>query len=225
MEIKAYLEVVKQRWKLAIIPTILILILGIITYRSPQSNYSVEIKYLIGQAPLKADLQSEEMRYFNWVTSEYIVHGINDWANGTTFAQEISNEIATQGFEVDPETISNAIRGEVVRSRLTLYMSHGDKEEFEAIVASMLRILRDENIRYVPQLGGDPAKLILLDNPTIEEQPGAILSQVDILLRLIAAVGVGIGVMLVAEYLDPMVRTKNDLVGLNLPILGEIPKG
>ena len=55
--------------------------------------------FLVSQEPLDSTLEIEEERYNLWVTSEYVVWGLSDWANGTKFAQEVSEQMILDGYD------------------------------------------------------------------------------------------------------------------------------
>ncbi|MCB0000869.1 MAG: hypothetical protein KDE56_34130, partial [Anaerolineales bacterium] len=76
----------------------------------------------------------------------------------------------------------------------------------------------------LPQLGGETADLIQLDQPIVNPISPGLRSQLDLPLRVILAFGAGIALALLAEYLDPTIRERDEVVQMGLEILGEIPR-
>jgi capsular polysaccharide biosynthesis protein len=66
--------------------------------------------------------------------------------------------------------------------------------------------------------------LFLVDEPIVNQIPNGIRSQLDLPLRVALAVVAGLGLALLAEYLDPTVRERQEVEQMGFVILGEIPK-
>jgi len=58
----------------------------------------------------------------------------------------------------------------------------------------------------------------------VNQIPTGIRSQLDLPLRVGLALVAGIGLALLAEYLDPTVRDREEIERMGFSILGEIPK-
>ncbi len=65
-------------------------------------------------------------RYYNWLTSEYIVNGLTDWVKGGEFALAVSEQLAEQGYEIPAHEIQGGLAADNARSMLTLSLTHGD---------------------------------------------------------------------------------------------------
>jgi capsular polysaccharide biosynthesis protein len=76
----------------------------------------------------------------------------------------------------------------------------------------------------LPQLGGEKVEIVQLDQPHINQIPPSLRDQLDLPLRIVLALAVGVGLALLAEYLDPTVRERDELTLLGFEIMGEIPK-
>jgi capsular polysaccharide biosynthesis protein len=222
MELRRYWKMIRRRWPLLAIPTIIVLIVGLATYTAPPPLYNAGVRFLVAQAPSPATATTDEERYYNWLTSEYIVNGLADWVRGGTFAGAVSRELAQQGLEVPPGAIQ--VVPDNARSMLTLSLVHGNPDTLAAIMESAIRVLTEQNAAALPQLGGETAALVQLDLPVVNQLPGSLRSQLDLPLRVLLALGAGFGLALLAEYLDPTIRDREELEAVGLPILGEIPR-
>jgi hypothetical protein len=89
---------------------------------------------------------------------------------------------------------------------------------------SAIAVLTEQNAQALPQLGGETAVLVQLDEPVVNQIPGGIRSQLDLPLRVALALAAGVGLALLAEYLDPTIRERRELEQIGLLVLGEIPR-
>jgi capsular polysaccharide biosynthesis protein len=221
MELRHYWKIFKRRWLIALIPAVIVLIVGLVTYRPPPPAYNVGMRFIVGQAPAPGS-NTDEQRYYNWAASEYIVNGLADWVRGTEFATAVAAELASQGIDVPAGAIQGGLVPDNTRSMLTLSLTYGDPELLASMMTAVAKVLTEQNA--LPQLGGERADLIQLDQPIVNKISPGLRRQLDLPLRIILALAAGLGLALLAEYLDPTMRERDEVVSLGLEILGEIPK-
>ncbi|MCB8929086.1 MAG: hypothetical protein H6652_26060 [Ardenticatenaceae bacterium] len=223
MELRAFYAIFRRRWLLVLIPPLVVALFSAVTYQSPPApGYNVGVNFLVAQPPTpSADLADQE-RYYNWLSSEYIVNGLTDWAVSGSFKTAVSNQLAQEGLEVPPGSFS--VGAENVRSRLQISIQHGDAETLAQIVNAAITVLREQNADALPQLGGETAVLTLLDEPFVTPLPRSLSSLLDIPLRIAIGLAAGVGLALLVEYLDPTIRSREEAEAMGFAILGEIPK-
>jgi capsular polysaccharide biosynthesis protein len=223
LELRAYLEVLRRRWLLILLPALVVLIGGAVTFRPPESSWRVGMRYIVGQPPtISADV-SERERSFVWITSQYVVNSITDWANGTDFAHRVAEEARLMGVEVDQNSFYQNSEALTIRSRLTLLIDHDDEAELLILADAATRVLLRDNNVAIPQVGDVAAEIRPIDIPNaIELKPG-LSAWLTLPLRVIVALGAGIALAFLIEYLDPKVRTRRHVQALHLPVLGQIP--
>lgn len=222
MELRQYYRVLLRRWLLAVIPAAVVLVIGLATYQPPPQAYNVGVRFLVAQTPQTTAPTIQEERYYNWLASEYIVNGLTDWIQGRKFATAVSAELALRGLDVPAGAIQ--VVADNVRSMLLISISYGDADVLAAIMESAITVAREQNGDALPQLGGDRALIIPLDEVNVVPISAGLRSQLDLPLRIALALAAGLGLALLAEYLDPMVRGKENLEKIGLSVLGEIPK-
>ena len=110
MELRHYWIIFKRRWLLVVLPAVVVLAIGLVTYQSPPPVYNVGVRFLVAQTPSEGAAAADEQRYYNWLTSEYIVNGLTDWVKGGAFATAVSQELAAQGFDVPPGAVRRRLR-------------------------------------------------------------------------------------------------------------------
>jgi capsular polysaccharide biosynthesis protein len=66
--------------------------------------------------------------------------------------------------------------------------------------------------------------VVPLDQPVINQIPAGLRAALELPLRLILAIGAGVGLAFLVDYVDPTVRTRRELEAMGLEVLAEIPK-
>ncbi len=223
MELRRYWRILRRRWLLVLLPLVIVAAFSLITWQPPPpTGFNVGVNFLVAQEPAQIAPNVDEERYYNWLTSEYIVNGLTDWAISGKFKTAVSQNLAEQGLDVPPYTFN--VVADNVRSKLQLSISTGNAETLAQIMDAAIVVMTEENAKALPQLGGDTAVLVLLDEPIVTPLPQNFRSQLDIPLRIALALFAGIGLALLAEYLDPTLRDREETEQIGLTVLGEIPK-
>ncbi len=223
MELRRYWRILKRRWLLVLLPLLIVIVFSVVTWQPPPpAGFNVGVNFLVAQEPAQIAPNVDEERYYNWLTSEYIVNGLTDWAVSGKFKTAVSENLAGQGLDVPPYTFN--VVADNVRSKLQLSISAGDAAALARIMDAAIVVMTEENAEALPQLGGDTAVLVLLDEPIVTPLPQNFRSQLDIPLRIVLTLFVGIGLALLAEYLDPTLRDREETERVGLTVLGEIPR-
>jgi capsular polysaccharide biosynthesis protein len=224
MELRRYWHILRRRWLLVLIPAIIVLVAGLVTYRAPAPVYNAGVRFIVGQTPGENAGFMDEQRYYNWLTSEYIVNGLTDWVKGGEFAVAVSEQLTKQGYEIPAHAIQGGLVADNARSMLTISLTHGDPEALAVMMDGVIAVLVADNAQALPQLGGDTAVLTQLDQPVVNALPAGLRSQIELPVRILLAIFAGIGLALLVEYLDPTIRDRHEAEQLGLDILGEIPR-
>lgn len=224
MELRQLWNILRRRWALALIPAVIVLIAGVATWRPAPPAYNAGVRFLVSQPPGPAAADFDEQRYYNWLTSEYIVNGLTDWVRGGKFAEAVSTRLAAQGINVPPGAIQGGLAADNARSMLTLSLTGGDPALLAAMMDGAIVVLTEDNAAALPQLGGETAVLTQLDEPVVNPIGAGIRSQLDLPLRVALALFAGAGLALLAHYVDPTVRDRAEAERAGLPVLGEIPR-
>ncbi len=138
------------------------------------------------------------------------------------FKTAVSNQLAQAGLDVPSGSFS--VSADNVRSRLQISIQHGDAGTLAQVMDAAITVLSEQNGEALPQLGGETAVLVQLDDAVVTPLPRSLSSLLDIPLRLAIALAAGLGLALLVEYLDPTIRNRKEAEELGFAILGEIPK-
>jgi len=224
MELRQLWKIIRRRWVLALIPAVVVLALGVATWRPAPPAYNAGVRFVVGQPPGAAAAEFDEQRYYNWLTSEYIVNGLTDWVRGGKFSEMVSKRLATPGIDIPAGAIQGGLAVDNARSMLTISLTAGDATQLEQMLGGVIAVLTEDNAGALPQLGGENALLTQLDEPVVNPISAGIRSQLDLPLRVALALAAGLGLALLAHYIDPTVRDREEVARAGLAILAEIPK-
>lgn len=224
MELRQLWNILRRRWALALIPAVIVLVIGLATWRPAPPAYNAGVRFIVGQPPGAAAGEFDEQRYYNWLTSEYIVNGLTDWVRGGKFAEAVSKRLAAQGIDVPPGAIQGGLAADNARSMLTLSLTAADPVLLARMIDGAIAVLTEDNAAALPQLGGETAVLTQLDDPVVNPIGAGIRSQLDLPLRVALALVAGAGLALLAHYVDPAVRDRAEVEQAGLAVLGEIPR-
>ena len=214
-----------RRFRLFIILFLLVCLVGLVVFRPKPTLYRGEVRFIIGQNPLESTTELEQERFYNWTTSEYIVAGVSDWANGTQFADALSRNLQAQGYDLQPLDVIEFVDAGYARSRLIIAVQHEDERMVETIAFAASEVLLTQGDFDIPQVGNASAEIFPIDNQIeIQEADNSADFVTRAIMILAVAFLAGLFATIFSELLDPTIRTRAAAESLDLPILGEIPK-
>jgi capsular polysaccharide biosynthesis protein len=223
MELRHYWKIARRWWWLIALPSLAAGAYGLATYRAPAAVYAATLRFTAGQPASLTASPNYDPNYYRWLTSEYIVTALKDWARTGAFAEAVSAELAAQGVVIPAGAINAAIVTDNARSVLVVYLNWGDREQLPRLAEAVTHVLQEQNAAVFPQLGGQAAAVVPLDTPSVGPVPPSLRARLDLPLKTGLGIVAGVALALLAHYLDPFVREKEELEGMGLKILGEIP--
>jgi capsular polysaccharide biosynthesis protein len=224
MELRDYLVIARRWWWLIVLPALVAGLYGAATYHPPPPTYSAALRYTAGQPSSLASSPGYDPNYYRWLTSEYIVTALKTWVQSGSFAAAVSAELAAKGQSIPVGALRGALGSDSTRSILVVSFSSGDGSQVPAIFDAITTVLQRDNATVFPQLGGLAAVVQPLDSPDVVAVAPSLRARLDWPLKLVVGLILGLGLALVAHYLDPYVRDRRDLDQLGLPVAGEIPR-
>lgn len=229
MELKQLWAVIVRRWWLILLPALVTLVLALPSLRqlvSSSSGYSVAIRFTAGQVP-NADAAKtfEDQSYITWLGSEYAVNNLASWMKTQSFAREIADKLNTQDKTYDVGALQGAIQSDSARSIMTLYINTWpNADELKHIADAAIDVLQNKNQVYFPQLGLQRAQVTPLDTVNVTPVATALATRLQPLFRIIIGLVAGLALAFLVEYLDPTIRSRQEVEALKLPIIAEIPR-
>lgn len=223
MELRDYWNVLSRRWYLVVVPVLVVAVYAAATYVPPAPIYQVVMRFAAGSQP--GGLSVDYDRYYPWLTSEYIANGLADAARTGVFAEAVSARLRSDGRDVPPQAIQQAIVTDNAQSILVVYLNWPNAEQVVPVAEAIAAELTENGAAYYPQLEGVGPPIRQLDAPAPQRLPPGLRSQLmgpAVKIGLAAAVGVALA--LLWHYLDPTVRETAELTDMGIAVLAELPR-
>ncbi len=228
MELREHWEIVRRRWWLPLALALLVGALSAVQMRLWEARpplYSASMRLLVGVLPAaEADATAYDPRYYGWLTSEYLVDDFTEVVRSALFAQQVSERLAEQAITVPPGAIQGSAATGSLHRILTLGFTWPDAAQLEAIAAAAAAELSEDAADYFQQLGTAGAGVTLIDGPSVGAVGPGLREQLELPLRVLLALLVGLGLVYLLDYLDVSVRDEKSVAALGLPLLGSIPR-
>ena len=228
MELREYGTILRRWWW---IPVALALAVGALSalqlrpWQTPPPSYAASMRLLVGVLPAtNADTAAYDPRYYGWLTSEYLVDDFTEVVRSGLFAQQVSNRLADQSINVPPGMIQGSAATGKLHRIITLSLSGGDPTQLTAIADAAAAELSENASFYFKQLGTEGAGVTVIDGPSVGVVAPSLRSRLDLPLRILLALVVGLGIVALLAYLDTAIRNEADLEAAGLQPLGRIPR-
>jgi capsular polysaccharide biosynthesis protein len=230
MEVIQLLNVLRRRWLLIVIPTLVVAAIAVITAKPPGVSYSTGMRFTAGQRETPAaSPQGYDPNFYRWQTSEYIVAGLRDWVRSAAFATAVSEELAKRELEIPPAALLGHLAADSSQTLLAVYVQWPDRLQTQAIAEAAVTVLQERNGDAFPQLGGQAAEVVPLDTPVIlpviETQGPGLQTRLQVPFRIALGLVTGLVLAFVADYFDSTIRDRRELEAMGLVVIGEIPRG
>jgi capsular polysaccharide biosynthesis protein len=231
LELREYWIIIRRRWWLPVAITLAALLASTAVGLRGAAAFKTDMRIAISTIPTpdpNATLYYDPTYYSN-LDSEYLADDMSEFMTSRAFADEVIRELATGGkqSDVDPITIMNATRTKKTHRFIDVTITTATLEQGELIAGSISRILSDPAHlgQYLQALTAYNTKMTIVTVPVTHRAntPLGLISEIG--LRTVIGLLVGIGLAFVIDYVDPSVRTRQEVeTMLQVPVLGEIPR-
>ena len=230
MELIALWNLFRRRWWLAALPAGVALILTLPVLGDalhPPVTYQVQMR-LSAATPPDAALEGvstpyEDAVYVPLIASEYVVVNMAQWITSDRFAAEAQHELDTQAIALSGGSLNTAFAADSLRSILTLYVTWDNPDEIQAITQAAITVLQTRNQSYFAQFAAQPVEVIPLDDIEVGQVAPPVTTRLNPLIRIVLGLMAGVGLVVLAEYLDASLHTRDEVEALGLVVLAEIP--
>ena len=217
-------RVLLRRWWLILIPlviTIGVTLPDLLNRTGGAISYTTMLRYSAAQQvealpPRDGDLQDI------WLASEYTVNAMTAWVQTDSFKQEVAIKAAEQGVALNQPLLGVAADNQ--RSVGQLFLSYPNETDLAVIVQAAIDVLTTRNQFYFPQMGSAAARVTILDTPVISAAPPSLTNRYEPFIRIGLGLLAGVGLALLAHYLDPTLRRREDVEALGLPVIATLPR-
>jgi capsular polysaccharide biosynthesis protein len=188
-------------------------------------TYKVQVDLLIvPEIPEGTDLRQYPIEYYRMLLTEFRIDDITQIVKSRHFAQAVRAEMGTAGSTLDEQTITNAITARKKHRTLQLTVRGQDPNGTLRLAQAVQRVIEQKSGEYFAS-GSVAAMRVTTLNPAIEAKPPSLLERsLELGLRLIAALVVALGAVILLEYTNDTLRDATDVSrALELPVLAQIP--
>jgi capsular polysaccharide biosynthesis protein len=224
MELRQYWTII---WKRAWIPALLfgvVLIVSLALRRPPSPQYQAWARVLVDVPPLEAvQGMGFDPRLTAPQATEYLVDDFSLFVSSQAVAGAVSQRLADQGIQVPPGVIQSSTASEQVHRVVTIRVTWGDPDQAQAILTAAVDALRQEAPAYFGRLGLEEPQINLFDGPGVSPMPPSLTQRLDLPVRLLLALVAGVALSFLLDYLDDSVRGRQELEGMGIPVLAEVP--
>lgn len=227
MELLLIIRVLLRRWYLVLIPPLVasaLLLPGLLRQSATATGgYATTIRYTAAQV-LEA-IPARDGDYQDvWLASELTVNAFSEWISSMRFADEVSRVLMQQGEDIPATSLQGRFITDNARSVGVIYISWTDAQALRHIAEAAIEVLETRTAAYFPQLGGVPAQVRLLDVPVVTATPPPLTNRFGPLLQIGVALLAGVLLAFLADYLDPMVRRREQVELMDVPVIATIPR-
>jgi hypothetical protein len=104
-------------------------------------------------------------------------------------------------------------------------ISWGSPEELVEITGAVAKTMEENTLKYFPQSSQAGAVITMIDAVgPFETRASSLRQRLDLPVRLILALGAGVALTFLLDYLDDSVRGKAELEAMGIAVLAEVPK-
>lgn len=227
MELRAYWQILLRRWWVPVALVGLTLLFTLLSQKPWQphpSTYAVSLSFSVGVKPQTSSGEYDYDGYYTALASEYLIDDFAEIVKGSEFAARVSQRLQDQGIDVAPGVIQGSTQTGTLHRILQVTIYHGDAQQLPLIAAAVSQTLTEDAHLFMPRLLAGQGAVYLINRGNVVTIGPSLRQRLDLPLRLVLALLVGIGLVFLWEYLDDRIRTGADLEALGLSVLAEIPR-
>ena len=224
MELRQYWQIIARRAWAPLLLFGVVLVGSLVLCQPTQPQFQASARILVDVPPLPAvGGMGFDPRLTAPQATEYLVDDFSVFVTGQTVAQAVSRRLADRGIEVPAGLIQSSTSSQEVHRVVVVRVTWHDPDQAIAIADAAIEVLREEAPAYFGRLGALQPEVRLFDGPDVSRVPPSLRQRLDLPIRLLLAVAAGIAYCFVADYLDDSIRGRQDLEGMRVRVLGEVP--
>ena len=221
MTLRRYWHIVLRRLWVVLAVLLAALLSFVLRGPEPPPYYTAAMRFVVGVKPeARSDAYFGYDRYYTWLTAEYLLDDLSEVTKSRAFAADVAS---IAGLAVPVGAIQGATASGKLHRILTINVTWPNEQELERIADAIVRVLGDRGSTYFAQLGTEDAVISLIDPPAISVLGRSLRDRLDLPIRALLALAIGVAVTFLLDYLDDSLRDRADVDALGLPLLVAIP--
>lgn len=218
-DIREYWRILRARWYIPVILTVLTVIFSVLAYKAPPPTYLATVRFTIGVSA-NPNVTGTDPVLGAYQASEYIRDDFVEVLHSEMFANDVNAQLNDPTLKISKDNISGSV--EKQHRILSMTVSWGDSEQIKRIADAAATTLETQNAKYFAQLGSTGAMVTVIDGPDVSAVTQGLREKLDIPIRAILAFLAGIVLIFILDYLDDTVRGASDLEKMGFRLVGEI---
>jgi len=221
MILRIYWQTVKKRlWLVLGLPLLVIATYPVLS-SPPTQTYAASMRFVVGiqPEPGSSDYYSYD-RYYTWLTAEYLVDDLSEVVKSRRFADDVAT---AAGVAVPTGAIQGATYAGKLHRILSVTVTWPDTDQLGRIASAIETVLTENAHTYFAQMGTDHAVVRVIDPASLYPIGRSLADRLDLPLRALLALLVGLGLAFLLDYLDDSVQSHIDVEGLGVDVLAEVP--
>jgi capsular polysaccharide biosynthesis protein len=226
VELRHYWSVVWDRGLIVLAVTLASLLAAILSVAAlPQPLPSYQETIQLGVKPTVFSRQSLDQygEYYLFLASEFLNDDVINVVEGNGFLDALKARYASR-----PEGAPNgSIKGKKAHRVITFTVSSDTGADAMTMAQGIQELLASPgpgDPRYMEIFSEQQPRVSVIDPPRLIVQPGVRRGALDVAVRTLLGLIVGLALAFLLHYLDDTVRTGEDLERLGLPVLAEVPR-
>lgn len=224
MELIHFARIILRWWWLIAIPTAIAAVFALPALMggpATSGGFTASFRYTAMQS-MDAIERTEGDYQDIWLSSELAINAFTDWVQGNRYKADIIALAEAQGVTINPDVLG--IGADNQRSLGQVFMSYPEAAELTILQQAAIEVLQTRPQDYYAQLGGEPAAVSILDQSPVAAAPPALTDRFAPFLRIGLGLLAGIGLAVLAHYLDPFIRRRDDVEAIGLRVIASIPR-
>ena len=223
MELRETWQILRRRWWLPLGLAILAAASSLLVTARASERWQGSISLAIslpGQPPSPTLFTYND--YYTWVTSEYLIDDLSEIMKGRSFAEDV---LAEAGGSPAGAVVMQGQKAGKTHRVLRFSVEAADREQARRLADAAARVIETKGGDYLAQLQQQNALVRVVDGPSVAPVRPVTRSALDAGVRGALGLLLGLGALLLIEYLDPTIRSARELERLlQVPVMGEIPQ-
>ena len=227
MELKQYWRILWKRIWIPILLLVVVAVASLLTMQTPPTRYSTTMRFTVRVKPQNVTSEYNYDGYYEWLTSEYMADDLSAVVGSQAFTEDVNRRLVERGssVQIPPGSVGGVTFGDKQHRVLRLNLSWHDVAELDEIAQATLVAMEQDSTKYLNPLSGPEAVVQAIDQPAAPiASSQSLTEQLQLPVRLLLALGAGIALTFLLDYLDDSVRDKVELEALGISVLSEIPK-
>lgn len=227
MDLTQYGQII---WKRIWIPALLFVVVAaasLLTLQVPPSSYSTSMRFTVRVQSDTGAAEYDYDGYYGWLASEYMTDDLSAIVRSQAFAADVNRYLAEMenGTQIPPGVLSGVTFGEKQHRVLQVNLTWGEAGQLTSIAQAVVLAMENDAARYLDPLGGPETTIQVIDPPSPPAaNPPSLTQQLQLPVRLLLALGVGLALTFLLDYLDTSVRGRAELEAMGISVLAEVPK-